>query len=224
MDSQNENKLLRDALGMYAGEHVLEMILKDGEKALERFSNDAELTLVFVDVLLYTENDLGFSSGKISEILGEYYEMLTRTVVSHDGIFDSFVGDSGSAFWGIDGKKSHPSTACSCAIDLAREIDALNKNSTKNNLPSIKLKIGINTGSVRLGNFGSSDRIKYTVMGGAINLASRLCGLAFSDQSSTILISEMTRKRLISEIETEHFDTVHVKGISEQIGIYKIAF
>ncbi len=133
MDPLSEKKLLRNALGLYAGEHVLEKVLKDGEEFLRTRPDNRELTMLFMDVVPYTELNQGISTDQFLNLLQEYYEVATKTVSLHGGIFDSFVGDSASAFWGSDGDQAHPTNACRCAVDLIEAIDRLNSKSKKSN-------------------------------------------------------------------------------------------
>ena len=219
-----KNRVLKKALSLYAGNHVLSKVLRDGDAALQPETQTIELTILFLDIADFVNVGQGLDPLQLGTLTTNYYEAVTQSISRCGGTFDTFIGDAASAWWGIDGKQDHPLLACNCAKDLLSAVHELNLKSKSAGLSEIKLKIGIHTGRVSLGNFGSSLRLKYTAMGNAVNLASRLCGIANSQYPFPILVSDVTNKRLKGELPTQLVDTVNVKGKDVPMEIYGIAF
>jgi adenylate cyclase len=223
MFGSRENKLLRRALELYAGERVLSRVLREGTSFLSAHASPIELTMLYLDIGVLTTFEGGVDAIALGAWCKTYYEAVTRTVSKAGGTFDTFIGDSASAWWGVDGEPDHPKKAIVCSRELVAAMEQLNTQSRISDQPVIQLKIGIHTGRVSLGNFGSTSRLRYTVMGDNVNFAARLCSAAFN-YSTPIVISEATRNRLGDEFSLKHLDLVTVKGKDKPVDIYSVAF
>ena len=222
MFGNRENNLLRRALELYAGKDVLAGVLSEGEAFLFPHARNVELTMLFFDIASVAERGDGLDAVALGDYVTTYAEAMTNAVADTGGTFDTFIGDSGSAWWGVRGEPAHADQALSCARKLLHAAERLN-NLGNANMPLISLKIGIHSGLVSLGSFGSSTRLRHTVMGNAVNLASRLCGIA-PDYSTHVLLSEATHLRLKDASCTTYLDSVRVKGKDEPVRIYRAAF
>jgi len=145
---------------------------------------------------------------------------MTQIVLDEMGYLDKFIGDAVMAFWNAPQPvEDHAVQACWSAIEALRDVQAIRKRHPE--LPDFFTRIGIHTADVVVGNFGSEDRLDYTVMGDGVNLASRLEGVnkAFGTQ---ILISEETYKLVKDEFETRRIGLVAVKGRGKPCAIYEL--
>ena len=127
-------------------------------------------------------------------ILTEYLTVMTATIENRKGIVDRTIGigDTMVAFWGARDETDHADNACACAMDAVERGRNLSRKWQAKGIPPLDVAIGINSGRVMLGNFGTPTRFQYTILGDAVNLASRLAG--FNGRYGTeILLSEFTR-------------------------------
>jgi len=210
-----ENRLLKSALRLYAGEHVLSKVLSEGKAALELYGDNVELTLVFIDVAAtnYLEDLPPYSPAQLAN---RYLQLVTDSVHGHGGIIDSYTGDSVFAWW-HDAK-----SACFCAKQVIEEVERFNTVNQSAKLPTIKVAIGIHTGLVTLGNYGSSHRIKFTVLGDNVNLASRLCATANRNYPVPIVISASTQQLIAETMEAKKLGTVQVKGREYPLELFSL--
>ncbi len=219
----SKTNLLRKALNVYAGDHVLKKVLSDGEASLQPNARGIELTILFLDVLGFDAQTEGLNAVELCESMTNYYNMVAKSVAHSGGELDTFVGRSASAWWGVNGELDHALRACECARTLLGKAKDLNIKLKAVGHHEVRFKIGINTCYVALGNFGSSDRLRFTVMGDEVTLARSLCECAISQYAFPILLSKNTNAQLIGNLKTELVDTVRVKGMEALMEIYGIA-
>jgi adenylate cyclase len=181
----------------------------------------AELTLLFADVRGFA----GISEALDPEALREYInayltDMSTIIRSRHRGTLDKYMGDAIMAFWGapVD-DADHARNAVLAALDMQAECDVLNAKFAARGWPPLRIGIGVNSGTVRVGDMGSRLRRAYTAMGDAVNVASRL-ERRTKGYAVGILVGEATR-RLVRDIVFREVDRVRVKGKDEAITIYE---
>jgi adenylate cyclase len=174
-----------------------------------------ELTVLFTDLE-------GFTG--LSERLGEdvvplitsYLRLSTRAVLEHGGTVDKFIGDAVMAFWNApleDGE--HAMNACRAALRIQELMSALAETH------ALKVRIGINTGEVLVGNIGSEDRLSYTAVGDVVNVASRLEGLN-KRYGTRILIGEATRRLCGERLIVREVESVAVHGRLQATVVYEL--
>jgi len=211
------NRLLRRALELYAGKHVLEHVLQHGDEAFTINGATHDLTVAFLDL-----GDLADVSNRppdeLQGLMPSWFAVLTKGISEGGGTLDTYVGDSMSAWWGTDGRADHPRQAVACARRLLADVDAFNASSERKGWPKLSLRVGIATGPVRLGAYGSTMRLRYSMLGPTVNVASRLCTRASAEHP--VLLSGSTQVHLGGGISTTLVDTVAVKGQSEPLQIY----
>ena len=214
--------LLKKALQLYAGDHVLQRLLSEGEEALKIEAEKKRLTIFFQDIDAVTTTGKQLSPEVLVEFLNEYLNLMSESILTHNGVIDKYMGDAIMAIWGLNEKDSNPpKSACMCAIDCINKFKALIESYPQLHENDIKSSIGISTGFVVIGNMGSKKRINYTVMGDQVNLASRLQGIN-KIYKSKILISEFTADELDNTIKTKEVASVQVKGKIEPITLYAL--
>jgi len=180
------------------------------------------LTVMFADLA-------GFTS--LSEMLGEdvvpvlteYLETASSAVISHRGTIDKFIGDAVMAFWGAPIENTqHARDACAAALAVQQMMMARQPELPAGDpRAALRVRIGINTGRMLVGNIGSADRLNYTVIGDAVNVASRLEALN-KGYGTAIIIGEETRRAAGDAVIVRQLDWVAVYGRSEGVAIYEL--
>lgn len=215
------NRLLRKALSLYAGDHVVDRVLRLGERALELDGISRDLTLMFVDVAGFAEPYEPMAPSDLRGLMSKWFEALSSSIATHDGTLDTYVGDSMSAWWSADGKDVSTDRAVECARSIVDAVAQMNRDFKLRNWPQLRVCVGIHTRPARLGNYGSTRRLRYSVLGDTVNLAARLCGMSIH-YGRPIVISEATRDRLKHQADVEYVDTVKIKGRDGASQIYAI--
>jgi len=147
---------------------------------------------------------------------------MTDVIIANGGTIDKFMGDCIMAFWNapLENKK-HRELAVKTALQMQTELAMLNKDLEKESLPKINIGIGINTGEALVGNMGSEQRFDYSVIGDAVNLASRLESSS-KTLGKTLVIGEETKNSIDKTFDFEYIDSITVKGKTEKIKVYTI--
>lgn len=176
MEERNK-KFVRGAFAKYVAPAVVDSILKDPTK-LTVGGEKKDLTILFSDIRGFTTFSEKMDAKALSSFLNEYLGIMTEIVFANEGTLDKYIGDAIMAFWGapLDQPK-HAENACRTAIQM---MEALAKNKDRFRQQygvEVDIGIGLNTGTVSVGNMGSANNFAYTVIGDHVNLASRLEGL-----------------------------------------------
>ncbi len=179
-----------------------------------------ELTLMFTDLANFTAMSERLTAEATVEVLTEYFNAMTTIIHAHGGTVDKFIGDAVMAFWGapLDDPR-HAENAVRAAIEMQIAMQALVQQLTQRGLPPIAMRIGVHSGRAVVGNIGSQSRFSYSVIGDAVNLASRLEG-ANKAFGTGILVSDATVRALPADIALRLLDKVVVKGKSASIAVY----
>jgi adenylate cyclase len=156
------------------------------------------------------------------KLIGDHLAMCTNIIQSLDGTVDKYIGDSVMAFWNApEDCKNHELKACQAALACQEQMVLFNEKNKADGLPYLKMRIGISTGTVFVGNIGSDDRLNYTAVGDTVNLASRLEGTN-KTYKTWILISDNTAAEIRGQILTRPVDKVAVKGKAKAILIHEV--
>lgn len=181
-----------------------------------------ELTISFSDIANFTTISEAMSPEKLVEHLGEYLQEMSEHVLTTGGTVDKYIGDAIMAFWGAPVElPGHALAACKAALLNQQLLEKLRQRWTSEGKPPFEARIGINTGEVIVGNIGSAKRMNYTVIGDAVNLASRLEGLN-KYYGTRILISEATYEAAKHGIVARPLDWVSVKGKNTGVLVYEL--
>ena len=147
---------------------------------------------------------------------------MTEEVLATDGVVDKYIGDAIMAFWGAPiPQPDQANRAVTTALNMIRRLKTLQEKWKEEGYPELDIGIGINLGVATVGNFGSTKRFDYTVIGDAVNAASRIEGLN-KQYKSNIIISESTKRQLTLELKTEDLGEVPVKGKEKPIRIFRV--
>jgi adenylate cyclase len=191
--SSAERAFARGALGRYVPESVAREILADPTR-LDLKGEERELTLMFTDLEGFTRFCHGRDPRETAAILNAYLDAMSAVVLAHGGTLDKYVGDAIVAFWGApiaSGDDTARAVACALALQAAAEAVA-QRTQAEFGTTLGRTRIGLHRGTVVVGNFGGSNRMQYTAMGDAMNIAARLEG-ANKYLGSAILVSQAVR-------------------------------
>ena len=209
----------------YVPRSLVRRLIRDGEDQAVT-SLERELSLLFTDVVGFTPFSERMAATDVAAFLNEHFGLLGRCVEAEGGTIDKFIGDALMAFWGAPEHQDNTAVrACRAALAMARAVTEDNELRRAKGLEPVRVRIGIHTGPVVVGNIGAPGRINYTVVGDTVNAAQRLEGLGKQlDQGDevTILISNATAERLDDGFALEPAGSFAVKGKSEDIAVYRL--
>jgi adenylate cyclase len=178
------------------------------------------VVIFFSDIRGFTPMSENMNPDDVAKLLTEYFTEMVEIVFEHSGSLDKFMGDAIMALWGAPiAHTDDADRAMQCAIDQLTALEKMNAKWSEQGRPPIKIGIGINFGEVFAGNFGSDRRLEYTVIGDAVNTASRLCSAAGPNE---ILIAEPFYKALKKPPAVEALEPIHVKGKSRPVPVYRV--
>ena len=183
-----------------------------------------EMTFLFSDIRGFTpisEKYKGNPEG-LTKLINRFLTRMTDVIIANGGTIDKFMGDCIMAFWNAPIENSkHRELAVKSAVEMTVALAELNMHLHAEGLPKINIGIGINTGQALVGNMGSEQRFDYSVIGDAVNLASRLESSS-KTLKQTIVIGDETRKTIETNYPFEYIDSITVKGKTEKIKVYTI--
>tara|TARA_B100000029_G_scaffold410746_1_gene412825 strand:+ start:1578 stop:3173 length:1596 start_codon:yes stop_codon:yes gene_type:complete len=194
-----------------------------GEKELKIETYRKMLTVFFVDIKDFTELTENLEPEPLTKLLNEYINEMSIIANKHGGTVDKFMGDGILIFFGDPKTKGKKVDALNCilmAIEMREKISVLQKKWYNQGIPRLlKIRMGIHTGYCTVGNFGSENRLDYTIIGGTVNISSRLEALAELDQ---ILISNATYSLVNEDINCEEKGAIDVRGIAYPVKTYLV--
>ena len=223
LEKKNEIESISKQLSKYLSPQIYHSIFS-GEKKADIVSQRKKLTIFFSDIVGFTEITDTLEAEEISSMLNFYLTEMSQIALSHGGTIDKYVGDAILVFFGDPETKGVQQDAINCvdmAIAMQSKMRELrNKWGTKFGLREpLSIRCGIATGYCTVGNFGSEDRLDYTVIGSQVNLAARLEAIA---KPGSILISFDTHSQVSSEIQCAELNKVSVKGIREEVRTFEV--
>ena len=217
-----ESRSKRLMTGLF-GQYVPPELVDEMAKNPANFSmagESRELTILFSDVRGFTTISESLDAKTLSEFINAFLTPFTKVIYDHRGTIDKYMGDCIMAFWGAPiHDADHARQGVVSAFEMLKAMEQLNTEFIKRNWPPIKVGIGLNSGRVSVGNMGSEIRLAYTVMGDAVNLASRLESIT-KEYGAAIIIGEETRTQL-PDLVAREVDKVRVKGKDIPVQIYE---
>ncbi|MCP5495264.1 MAG: adenylate/guanylate cyclase domain-containing protein [Leptospiraceae bacterium] len=213
---------LASKLSKYLSPQVYASIFS-GNKDVTLDSYRKNLTIFFSDIKGFTEMTDRMESESLSSLLNNYLNEMANIALRYGGTIDKYIGDAIMIFFGDPESKGVKEDAIACvkmAIDMRERMKELRTKWELEGIVSpLHIRIGINTGYCTVGNFGSKDRLDYTIVGGNVNLASRLESKADPDQ---ILISKETFLLVKDAILCQQKGLLKVKGIAYEVPAYEV--
>lgn len=212
---ERNRKFVKNAFAKYVSPAIVDMMLKDPSK-LTVGGEKRELTVLFSDIRGFTTFSEKMDAKQLAQFLNRYLSQMTDIVFENEGTLDKYIGDAVMAFWGAPMvQKNHATNACKTAVKMQRKLAEIRETFHKDYGIEVEIGIGLNTGTVNVGNMGSEKIFEYTVIGDHVNLASRLEGL-----TKTYGTGIITTRFTLDAVEASGdplpphrvLDTVKVKG------------
>jgi adenylate cyclase len=217
--SNSQKKMIKGIFDQYVPPAHIDKMLADPDSV----NLDGErkvMTVLFSDIRSFTSISESLSASELKNLLNKYFNPITKSIFDHKGTIDKYVGDMVMAFWGAPlDDPQHAENALNAALDMQVITERLRGEFKILGLPEIHVGIGLNTGSMSVGDMGSEYRRSYTVLGDAVNLGARLESLT-KFYGVECLVSEYTKAHCPSHV-FRFIDRVKVKGKSEAVTIYE---
>ena len=223
-NSEKEKQFIRTAFSTYVSHDVVKEIISDPSR-LQLGGTKRHMTAMFTDVKGFStiSEELG-DPAKLVSLLNRYLSAMSNVILGEKGTIDKYEGDAIIAFFGAPlDLPDHALRACVSAIKMKKAEIELNKIILEENLsPSTLLtRIGINTGDMVAGNMGTENKMNYTIMGNAVNLAARLEGVN-KQYGTWVLASEITVRETGDSLLHRKLDRVRVVGINEPVRLCEL--
>jgi adenylate cyclase len=211
----------RKALERFLSSSIVERILANPNQ-ISLGGENQNATILFTDIRNFTRMAEKMDPHQVVELLNEYFSEMTDLLFENGGTLDKYLGDGILAIFGAPiARPDDTRRSVKTAMAMQRALVRLNEHWVARGQPPLQVGIGINTGQVTAGNIGSTKRMDYTVIGDAVNLASRLCSKAAGGQ---ILVSESTFTALGVDMPAKKLDPIMVKGKEKAVEIYEIVW
>jgi adenylate cyclase len=216
-----KRKFLQDTLIRYVTKQVVDLILEHPE-TIVLDGEEREATILFSDIRGFTSLSEKMKPKELVKMLREYFTLMVGAVFKFQGTVDKFIGDAIMSIFGAPTPQpNHAKLAIQTALEMQRLLARFNADRVRKGQEPISVGVGINTGDVVVGNIGSEERLEYTAIGDAVNLASRLEGIN-KEYGTHIIISEFTYHHVENAIVERELDEVRVKGKYEPVKIYEV--
>jgi len=223
--SGKKEERIRQIFQKYVPNNVIEKFFASPEKML--VGDNRKLAILFSDIRSFTTISEGMAPDDLVSSLNRYFSGQVEIIYNRKGIVDKYIGDAIMAIWGAPEK--HEDDALQSVLSGLEMIDAIsyfNKNQKRLGKCEFKIGVGINFGEVTVGNIGSERKMDYTVIGDAVNLASRMEGLTKTYHSELLisesLFEELRQKAPNAGLSYRLLDTVAVKGKTKGVRIFTV--
>ena len=218
---EKELKTLSEKLSKYLSPQVYDSIFT-GKQDVKLKTKRKLLTIFFSDIVGFTQMADVLDPEELTDMLNEYLDEMSKIALKYGGTIDKFIGDALMIFFGDPESKGERQDALNCvnmSIEMRNRLNYLCRSWSSRLCNGLKIRMGINTGRCMVGNFGTSNRLEYTIIGSEVNLASRLETVANPNQ---IVISERTYLLVKDQITCRKLKPKKVKGLFQPIQTYEV--
>jgi adenylate cyclase len=216
---KKENKI-RHIFQKYVPQELIDRLFANPESML--VGENRVLSILFSDIRSFTTISEGMDPGTLVAGLNRYFSVMVDIIMNRGGIIDKYIGDAIMAFFGAPVPHEDDAVQSVMAgIEMLESLDAFNAAQKANGEPEFHIGVGINYGTVTVGNIGTERKMDYTVIGDMVNVASRLEGLT-KRYHQPLLITEMLREKVDGAVARRIVDSVAVKGRHGGIRIYTV--
>jgi class 3 adenylate cyclase/DNA-binding response OmpR family regulator len=214
-------KNTRTAFARYVPEYVMDEIINESVTKV-RITESRNISVLFSDMRNFTNISEQSDAQSIVDFLNTYFSLMGVQIISEGGHIDKFIGDAIMAFFGAFGNvENSPINAVRAAIRMIYALDIMNSSSVLLEHKKIEIGIGINYGGCILGNIGFQNKMDYTIVGDAVNLASRLESLT-KLYNHPVIISEYVYEEVKDNFIMRKIDNVRVMGKEKPVGIFAV--
>ncbi len=210
---------IRETFGRYLSKKVVDEILEspEGRKIGGRRQ---QVTILMSDLRGFTGLSDTRDPEEMVRLLNRYLGRMSEIILEYDGMIDEFIGDAILTVFGIPERRNDDALrAVACGISMQNAMEDLDKNIVGEEYPPLEMGIGINTGPVIVGNIGSEMRLKYGIVGAAVNTAARIESNTIGGQ---VLIGESTYQALKDRVTIEASHTVMMKGLRRPLVYFSV--
>lgn len=219
-DFLKRGQFIRHAFERYVSAELADRIYQDPNATAAGLGDRREVTILFLDIRGFTKFSEKMSAEDVVKFLVNFFNRVSVPVFHGEGAIDKFIGDAMLSVFGFPiAHGDDPHRAVAAALEIQAIVAAYNRERFSWGLEPVAVGIGINTGMVVAGNVGCERKLDYTIIGDAVNVASRLCGLAKAHQ---ILISDATYQRVRRHIRAESQGEQQVKGREQAVEIFLV--
>ncbi len=212
------NRFIRQTFGSYLSDEIVDAILKKGGLKIEGEKRRA--TILMADLRGFTSISERLAAEDVVAMINIYLETMTEIIQKYQGTIDEFIGDGILVIFGAPIlRPDDPLRAVACAVEMQLAMTSVNERNRQAGYPEVALGIGINTGEVVMGNIGSKKRIKYAVVGRAVNLTARIESYTVGGQ---IFISESTLDECGDICRIDTAMKVMPKGVKKPLTIHEV--
>ncbi|HKP60679.1 MAG TPA: adenylate/guanylate cyclase domain-containing protein [Polyangiales bacterium] len=214
-----ERDRLRETFGRYVTRQVADHLLKGN---INLGGELVPVTVLFSDIRSFTSISENMDPRALLDFLNEYFSGMVESVMHHHGVVDKFIGDAIMAVFGAPvPEPNDPLNAIKAALEMRSRLDKINEHFKQRGLPEVRTGIGLHSGQVVAGNMGHSERMEYTVIGDAVNLASRLEGMT-KELQCDIVLSEDLYRQVEEHVHAEPLRKIKVKGRDQEVMVYRL--
>ncbi len=220
VEGLREREKIRQVFGRYVATQVADEILSG---RIELGGEQRTATVLFTDIRGFTSISEKMEPTEVVAFLNTYFEHMVHCVIENGGVLDKFIGDAIMALFGVPVGKTieeDAQAAACCAIAMRSALRKLNAEREALGEPPIEMGIGIHTGTLVVGNIGTKERTEYTVVGDAVNLASRLETMT-KTLGQPVLISESTAE-LLSDMDLTELGAYEIRGRVEPVRLFTV--
>jgi adenylate cyclase len=210
---------VRDYMSKYLDHRVVEQISQGQHSGIDPLApTESEVTILFSDIVSFTKMSESLSAVELSEFMRKYLTSMTDVIFSNGGTIDKYIGDAVMALFGAPvPSDDSAASAIRAALAMQARIKDFELPGAKGK--ALRVRVGINTGPVVVGNLGSERRSEYTALGDAVNVASRLETFA---RPNEICIDEHTYEKTKHIFDFEEIGTIDVKNRAEPVAVYRV--
>ena len=210
---------------VYVPRNLVHRLVSQGESTTQSVTRMA--TVMFTDIVGFTQQSETMTAPQTAAFLNHHFAILSQCVEDEGGTIDKFIGDAVMAFWGApEDQPDHAARACRAALAIRAAVSADNEVRAREGGETVRIRIGLHTGEVIVGNIGAPGRINYTIVGDTVNTANRLeqLGKELGDDGADvmILLSAATVRFAGTAVEAQSLGEYKVRGRQEDVGVFTL--
>ncbi len=212
------------AIRTYVPDRIVTHLMANGDDSHLK-GEERDVTVLFTDIAGFSTLAEHWSAAQVASFLNEHFSLIAGCIAEEGGCVDKYIGDSLMAFWGApDRQPDHAERAMNAALAIASAIRTDNRQREAEGRPTVRIRVGLHTGPVVVGNIGAPGRVNYTVVGDTVNTAQRIESLAKSEErcelEASIVVSQPTVDALGGGLDDFTFGKRTLRGRGEPIEVY----